>query len=462
MGFDPTRAATRFGCGLSPRLPAPASVADMLQDLTGPDRAAEAFSIPGIDAAFANERERTVVRKAVRKAKTEAEQDAAKALQREYRQKVNLDAARWFGHGLLRRALAEDGFRERLAAFWADHFTAVGRQGALRRAQDTYVEEAIRPHLAGRFPDMLRAVATHPFMLAYLDQRLSAGPNSKIVKQGKGRTKGLNENLAREMLELHTLGVDAPYTQRDVRELAELLTGLSYNSKNGFMFRPEHAEPGAETVLGVSYGGQTARLEDIFAALDDLARHPATAQHIARKLAVHFVGDSPDPDLVSAVAARFDATGGDLLQVYEALLTHPAAWASTPGNVKQPMDFLGSSLRALDVSPRHLPLDHQRKMREMFFVPLKLMGQDWGQTPAPDGWPEEDPSWITPQRLSARMQWAMSVPFRLLRVLPDPRDFVEVALGAGAPETVQFAARAAETRPEGIGLVLSSPAFQRM
>lgn len=461
MSFDPERAAIRFGCGLSPRIAAPASPEAMVADLAGRDRAAEAFPIPHFDAATAHFVAFLEARKNRKAARTEAERAAAMKRYKQARREATRDAGHWFANTILRRALAEDGFRERLTAFWSDHFTALHRGGPLQYGHVTYAEEAIRPHVGGRFADMLRAVATHPLMLRYLDQARSAGPNSIAAKK-KNKIEGLNENLAREMLELHTLGVDGPYTQTDVRELAELLTGLSYRLKDGFLFRPNLAEPGAETVLSVEYGGKKARLADIYAALDDLARHPVTARHLARKLAVHFVSDRPDAGLVDVMAARYAETDGDLSAVYAAMLDHPAAWADGPGNVKQPMDFIGSSLRALDVVPQHIPADKNGQMRRLFFTPLQLMGQDWGQPVGPDGWTEADEEWITPQRLSARLIWAMTAPFKLRRVLPDPRDFVETALGRTATQDVRFAARAAETRAEGVGIVLASPAFQRM
>lgn len=462
MSFDPERAAIRFGCGLSPRIAPPASTGEMLSLLAGRDRAAEAFPIPGFEAASRNFIALRDARIARKKAKTEAEREALQETVKQQQRKFRRDAGHWFSHVILRRALTEDGFRERLTAFWADHFTALHRGGPLQYGHVTYAEEAIRPHVAGRFADMLRAVATHPLMLRYLDQARSAGPNSIAAKRKKNKLSGLNENLAREMLELHTLGVNGPYTQADVRELAELLTGLSYRLKDGFLFRPHFVEPGTETVLSVDYGGGKARLEDIYAALDDLARHPVTARHLARKLAVHFVSDTPDAGLVDAMAARYAETDGDLAAVYAAMLDHPAAWADTPGNIKQPMDYIGSSLRALDVVPRHIPADRGGQMRRLFYTPLTLMGQDWGQPVGPDGWTEVDAEWITPQRLSARLIWGMTVPFKLRRVLPDPREFVETALGRRVPEEVRFAARAAETRAEGVGIVLASPAFQRM
>ncbi|MEQ8896532.1 MAG: DUF1800 domain-containing protein [Roseovarius sp.] len=461
MRFDPERAAIRFGCGLSPRIAPPTSAEAMLSQLAGPDRAAEAFPVPGFSAVAAHYIAIRKARKAYRAAKTEAEQTEKMQAVKEVRREMARDGSRWFASIMQRRALTGDGLRERLVAFWSDHFTAFEQGGPLRFSHVSYAEEAIRPHVAGRFADMLRASATHPVMLRYLDQARSAGPNSpataKNVKIG-----GLNENLAREMLELHTLGVDGPYTQADVRQLAELLTGLSYSMKAGFQFRPNLAEPGAETVLSVEYGGKKARLEDIYSAFDDLARHPATARHIARKLAVHFISDRPDEGLVDAMAARYAETDGNLPDVYATMLDHPAAWVDQPGNIKQPVDFVGSSLRALDIVPRAMPGEKYGQMRKMFFTPLQLMGQDWGHPPGPDGWTEADAEWITPQRLSARLIWGMTIPYELRRVLPDPREFVETALGRRVPEEVRFAARAAETRAEGVGIVLASPAFQRM
>jgi len=460
MRFDPELAAIRFGCGLSPSIANPASAEEMLARLAGPDRAAQDFPIPGYEVAVGHRRNVRSARRAFKAATDEADREALRREMRQARRDAFREGLGWLGQTLLRRALTADGFRERLVAFWADHFTAAGRGGVMRPAHATFAEEAIRPDVAGRFSDLLRAAETHPLMLSYLDQRLSTGPNSPRA-QRRDRQAGLNENLAREMLELHTLGVGGPYTQADVRQLAELLTGLSF-TRRGMRFRPAMAEPGAETVLGRDYGGGKPGLEDIFALFDDLARHPATAAHVARKLAVHFVSDQPDAGLVADMAARFRETGGNLMEVYAVMLAHPAAWTPDTGNVKQPMDFVGSALRALDIVPRHVDADNLRRMRILFLGPLELMGQSWGRPGGPDGWPEGDADWITPQRLAARLQWGMTAPFRLRRVLPDPRDFVGAALGGRASDAVRFAASAAETRAEGVGLVLASPEFQRM
>ena len=459
MRFTPDRAAIRFGCGLSPRQPAPGSVDDMLSAVSGPDQAAQDFPIPGMAPVFEMALRERKARRATRQFKGTDQYEAAFEKVKIERRAMRDMAAVWFGQALMRRAQTPDGFRERLASFWTDHFTATGKVLFLKFAPVNYTEEAIRPHVAGRFGDMLRAAITHPLMLHYLDQAKSAGPESRVAKRNPKR--GLNENLARELLELHTLGVGGPYTQTDVRQLAELLAGLSFTHVDGFVFAKNQADPGVKTVLGKRYGGKD-RLASIYSVLDDLAAHPATARHVAQKLAVHFVGDTPDADLITALERRFLDTGGDLLAVYEVMLNHSGSWVVGPRNVKQPIDFIGSSLRALDLQPRQMPQKKAARMRKFFYSPLVMMGQTWGHPAGPDGWPEADEDWITPQRLAARLQWAMATPLRLRRTLPDPREFVDSALGSEAPENVRFAARAAESRPEGVGVVLSSAAFQRM
>ncbi|WP_407495183.1 DUF1800 family protein [Pseudooceanicola sp. MF1-13] len=448
MSFEPKLADVRFGCGLHPRIAPPATADDVLARLTGPDQAAQAYPID----RYADFQQRVVLERQLAQARNESR--TAQRDMRDLQREARLDERRWLAQTLLRRVVTTDGFRERLTAFWADHFTVVGKGGLLRFGAAPYVEDTIRPYVAGSFPEMLRAVARAPMMLLYLDQVRSVGPNSK-----GGRGRGVNENLAREMLELHTLGTGGPYTQQDVRDFALLLTGLSYHPDQGFVFRDNMAEPGPETVLGVSYGGDKASLDDIDAALQDLALHPATALHLAHKLAVHFVGDDPQAELVVAMANAYTAAKGDLVPMYAAMLDHPMAWDGQ-GNVKQPLDFIGSALRVLDI--RDLPLRQSDKLGLLLQQPLALMGQPWTRPEGPDGWPEADEDWITPQRLAGRLQWALNVPRVLTRTLPDPRDLLPAALARPAPEALSFAARAAQTRAEGVALILSSPAFQRM
>ncbi|MCA0942777.1 DUF1800 domain-containing protein [Salipiger pacificus] len=461
MSYDPLLAEIRFGCGLSPAHAPAGSVQDLLDRLAGPDHAAELWPIDGPELLMERQQSFSDLQRRRREAKGDRQEiksltEDLKTLRQNNRATQRL----WLGRNLQRRIGTRDGFRERLAFFWGDHFTALGRTSGLRDGTSPYVEGAIRPHLAGRFSDMLKAVTTAPLMLHYLDQATALGPGSPAAARKKRTGAGLNENLARELMELHTLGAGGPYGQADVVQLARLLTGLSFTPKKGFVFRPDYAEPGPETVLGTQYGGEEpAQVDDVLELLDDLAAHPATAQHLSRKLAVHFVSDTPDPELIEAMAARYRETGGQLLAVYEAMLTHPAAWQG-PGNVKPPVDFIGSALRALAVA--ELPVDGAKNMERFFVRPLRMMGQAWEAPDGPNGWPEEDASWITPLALAARLQWALTIPGQLTGALPDPRQFLTAALGARAPETLRFAASAAEGRREGIALILSSPSFQRM
>lgn len=356
----------------------------------------------------------------------------------------------------VRRAVrSPDGFSERLVWFWADHFTIAGQNSRGKAIAPAFEADAIRPHVAGSFAELLRAAVWHPVMLEYLDQVRSTGPASRV---GMKRGAGLNENLAREVLELHTLGVGADYGQADVREFAELLTGLVVDRRQGAAaFRPGRAEPGAETVLGRSYGGSEAREADIDAALYDLAAHPATARHLARKLAVHFVADAPDDALVAHLEATYLQTGGELMEVYAALLEHPASWDGLGAKVRQPFDYVVATLRATGADD---PADLGDGKAPDAVAALQMMNQPLWGAPGPDGWPEAAEAWISPPGLTARIDWASRVG-EAIAPRVDPRDFVETALGELARDETRFAARVAAERWEGIALVLASPEFNR-
>ncbi|WP_380053515.1 DUF1800 family protein [Falsihalocynthiibacter sp. SS001] len=462
MAFDSELAATRFGAGLSPRLAPPASQTDLLAELLRPDDMAADFPIP----TFSSLRKRSLrmkeVSKQVRQAKDpKVEKETRKKLQRLVNTTRN-ESVQDFNASLARYANAQFGFRERLVRFWADHFTVVGGGRYYGTLVTPYVEEAIRPNITGNFADLLIAASLHPAMLQYLDQNASVGPNSSFAKRKKG---GLNENLAREILELHTLGVNAGYSQIDVREFAELLAGIRYTFEDGTKFFPQRAEPGEEKVLDNVYSGPRARLRSIHAALTDIAAHPATAAHIAQKLAVHFVSDTPDPELVEAISQAYLENDGSLIACYTAMVAHPSAWDYQPAKVKQPFDFVASSLRALDI-PAHQVMGLNRKKSELLFqTPLTLMGQPWERPLGPDGWPENAEAWVNPQGLAARIQWAMNVPQVLVKAAggtpPDPIAFAQTALGERLNSKVRFAVTGAETKWDGIGLALAAPEFQK-
>ncbi len=463
MGFDPVRAEVRFGCGLSPKILAPNSVAAVIERLSGPDRVSEQYPISRYENMSGEVSQIRNLASRVRQAKRRG-QDVSKLLktQQGLKQALRFRTLIWMKQSLLRCVWTEDGFRERLVHFWYDHFSAPGKTLLARNLVAPYIESAIRPHLTGKFGDLLLACVTHPHMLDYLDQTPSMGPASDaaVKRRLRGQSAGLNENLAREILELHTMGVSSAYSQGDVRQLAELLTGLTGNATKGFRYLPKRAEPGSEIIMQRIYGADGG-LSDIENAMQDIAMEPATAVHISRKLAVHFITDLPSPSLVNAMSARYLETQGDLLRTYTAMLEHPDAWFEGRANYKRPVAFITSAMRALAVSEEIF----DDWGRQLFYTnlakPLQLMGQEWLRPGGPDGWEEEDGHWMSPQGLAARLQWSLAVPSVLVDSLPDPRRFVTSALGTSArPQTV-YAVNAAQTRREGLALALMSPEFQR-
>jgi len=455
--FNPETAAIRFGTGLSPNIAPPGSVSDILDRLSETDKMAARFPIDGFHIITKATSEIKRLNK-LRRKEPDRSQELRKKV-RKIKKKAKYWQLDWLQATIARGVYTDDAMRERLVLFWKDHFTAQGKQGVMKRAMSSYVEDVIRPNVTGKFADMLKAVTFHPMMLYYLDQVKSVGPNSVVAVKKPGR--GLNENLAREVLELHTLGVDGAYTQNDVRELAKLFAGLTYERKGGFSYVANMAEPGAETVLGKSYGGNIQDLFHVTDFLDDLAVHPDTARHLAKKLVVHFVSDLPDPELVDHVTAAYLASGGDLMQSYRALLEHPAAWVMPATKVKPPIQFIISSIRALGVAEKTLMKSKPKEITNLVIAPMGLMGQLWENPIGPDGWPEDANHWISPQGLAARIQWAMSAPQQIRRDLPDPRSFVHTALGSRASQSLQVASARAESKSIGVGLILASPEFQR-
>lgn len=440
-------AAIRWGYGFGPGMAPGDDPGSLLAGLSAPPPAALP-PLPPLEEILSRAQARRMANRAAREGDPRAGEMIAetaadvRALRRELTERR-----------LIAPLVSPHGFVERLVSFWADHFTVGARGLVLSLLAPHHVDAAIRPNIAGRFAELLTAAETHPAMLVYLDQDASVGPDSPLARR---RGRGLNENLAREILELHTLGVGGAYRQQDVRELAELLTGLTTDLRAGPRFEPRLAQPGAETVLGRRYGGDPASMRDVIAVLSDLAVHPDTARHIARKLCVHFVSDRPDPDHVARVEAAWNASGGDLPAVYAALLDHPAAWAPGAGKARQPFDWLIAALRAFAVAPGR---PETARMLRRAPVWLARMGQPLMRPPGPDGWPEEAEAWITPQGLAGRIAAAQALA-RLQRDR-DPREFVDHALGGAASAALRRAAAAAEQRWEGLALVLLSPEFNR-
>ncbi len=380
-----------------------------------------------------------------------AESDAFKQARRRLRQLGAAGAMR----NLARMVHNPRGFRERLFAFWLDHFTVAPKRANEDYMLGAYLDEAIRPHISGRFSALLKAAVTHPSMLFYLDQNASVGPNSAA---GQRHARGLNENLAREVLELHTLGVNGPYTQDDVRQFAELLTGLGIGNE-GMRFAPNRAEPGGEEILGRRYGGARARIEHIYEFLEDLSVMPATATHLAGKLVAHFIGPAERPELVAKMAEAYLAANGDLMALYEVLVADPAALSANFPKVRPPFEYVATVLRALDFDAEAIMNANAGEIRDLGRA-LEAMGQRPFKPNGPDGWPEAAESWITPPQLAARISWAGEVA-RRFGDSKDPRALMQALLGDTAPDFLSFAVSGAETKWEGVALLLVSPALMR-
>src|SRR5215475_10214273 len=346
---------------------------------------------------------------------------------------------------------AEIGFVERLAWFWSNHFCVSADKFGVRPIAGAFEREAIRANVLGRFVDMLRTVETHPAMLLYLDNVRSIGPTSQA---GKNRGRGLNENLAREILELHTLGVRTVYTQEDVTSFAKVITGWSIinplqdPARGGeFTFDPRMHEPGTQTIVGQAYAD--AGFDQRRRVLADLTRHPATAQHVAHKLARHFVADDPALALVERLAKRFRDTEGDLKEMAKALVAAPEAWATPRSKLRRPTEWIVASLRATGVSPTDV--------RPVMQV-QNLLGEPLWRPPAPNGFADDDATWLDglSQRLDVANQMAMRI-----AATADPNGVFEEALAPiASAETKRTTARA-ESRTQALALLLMSPEIQR-
>jgi uncharacterized protein (DUF1800 family) len=367
-------------------------------------------------------------------------------------------------------ALTTRPFAERLVHFWTNHFAVSADKGAVFGIAGTLESEAIRPNVNGRFIELLTAVEQHPAMIAFLDNQYSVGEYSELAllaarhaaRQGASdkpkRDFGINENLAREILELHTLGVNGGYTQNDVTTFAQIITGWSIGGGKGrlaggapgrFYFRDNLHEPGAKTFLGKTYAEEGQRQGE--AVLADLSRHPATAHFIATKLVRHFFADDPPRAAVERVARAFLKSGGDLPRVYAALIEAPEAWDPAMRKFKTPEDFVFSTLRALNVSPRQ-PEEVVRS--------FDLLGQRQYTPGSPAGWPDTSKSWDGSDALMHRVLWASRAASRYEQGI-DPVDLAASSLGNYArPETVT-ALRRASSSSQALALLLMSPEFQR-
>ena len=364
----------------------------------------------------------------------------------------------------IREALTTDRpFIERLTYFWTNHFAVSVDKVAVYGLAGSFEREAIRPHVLGSFTDLLLASTRHPAMLLYLDNQTSVGPNSPLAQRAARRASerrfGINENLAREILELQTLGVAGGYTQADVTSFAQVITGWSIEGQNlgrrtngapgQFVFRPEMHEPGAQVVLGKRYAEDDA--EQGVAVLRDLAQRPAAAHFVATKLARHFIADDPPPLAVERLARVFHDSSGDLPTVYRALIGLKECWAQAAAKFKTPGEYIISSLRGLQV-----PENYADKARTSF----ALLGQRIYAPGSPAGWPDRSADWDGSSAVMKRIEWADALGQKM-GVHQDAAQLAPQWLGAGLSAAMHSSIARAASGAQALTLLLTAPEFMR-
>ncbi|HEX6306635.1 MAG TPA: DUF1800 domain-containing protein [Longimicrobiales bacterium] len=417
-------------------------------------------SVPPVEGGAGEAEVRDALR-ALRAAQASSDPAAAMAARRRV---IGL-AGREMTAVLERRLTTAQPFLERLVAFWSNHLcvSAAGKVVVAPLA-GLYERAAIRPHVLGRFEDMVLASARHPAMLLYLDNAQSIGPSSRAARAGervrRGSQRGLNENYARELLELHTLGVHGGYAQQDVQELARILTGWTVSGLPGarrpggaagddlgFRFEPLLHEPGAKTLLGVRYG--EGGEEEGRRAIRALCAHPSTARFVATKLVRHFVADDPPASAVAAVERAFRESDGDLRAVTRALVEHPESWSDAHRKFRTPQDWLVAVMRALDVE----------RAGENVPVLLRQLRQPLWAPPAPNGFADTLEQWADPDSLLNRAELARTISRRVPRSF-DPRLLLDVIDLPSSDPLHALLADTAVAVTDRVALAIAAPAFQ--
>lgn len=439
-------AVSRFGLGARPgelELASADPVAWLLRQLEAPPRG------PGGVSTGAAIRE-------IHKARDAGTQGLDR-LQRQHRARFRQE----LGARTLARVGSAAPFFERWVDFWSNHFTVSVRQPKIFGVALAFEREAIRPNALGRFAELLQAVVRHPAMLVYLDNQRSVGDDSWIAERAEA---GLNENLAREVLELHTLGVDGGYGQDDVIALARLLTGWSVDRRpsvrsDGFRFYPAGHDEAPKELLGRRYtqGG----LEEGLAALQDLAAHPATARHVARRLAQHFVRDAPPTLAVATLEAVYLESGGDLRALARALVELPEAWEHAEEKLRRPEDWWVACARAAGLAERVGVQVSEEEVGRAALEAFALMGNVPFTAPSPAGWPEEAQAWAGGEALLQRVEVAEGLARHLSRAVPDAAARAQEVLGARLSRRAEAALRQAQDPATALALLFTAPEMLR-
>jgi uncharacterized protein (DUF1800 family) len=407
----------------------------------------------------------------------EVQRTLLQQVQREAREGLQKEIEARSGHA----AITPDPFAERWVRFWSNHFTVAARNAQMIGLVGPFEREAIRPHIFGRFQALLAATSFHPAMLTYLDAARSVGPSTFAARQ---RDAGLNENLAREILELHTMGVGSGYDQVDIIEFAKALTGWTVGGPQAArlaslrmetaggraargtrsgqvasrrllgrigeaVFVEELHEPGPRKVLGFVYSGSAEQQAAMI--LKDLSRHPATARLIAFKLARHFVSDAPPASAIGKLEDAFLRSEGDLAVLAGAVIDLEEAWGAQLQKFKSPEELLISASRATGSRTAFGGAPRQ--------IYVSLAQQPFS-APSPAGWPDDTASWSGPDAMKKRLEWANAVSRRMIRG-DAPRSFLDQALGDLASRRTRDAVARAESSEQGMTIALMCPEFQR-
>ncbi|MEL6257437.1 MAG: DUF1800 family protein [Pseudomonadota bacterium] len=454
MALEGAIAATRFGLGARPGEIKAAS-SDPRGWLEAQLTQAAFSSFPSAGLSSAKQGLETFFRytqaRSARGRTSEAadiDPEQAKKLVREVRLNLRAEVQARTGFG----ALTPHSFHERLTRFWSNHFTVAARSPQTVAVAGAYEREAIRPNILGSFTELALAAITHPGLLVYLDNWQSIGPSTRPARR---RGRGLNENLAREVLELHTVTPASGYTQTDVTEFAKALTGwtvgnrrLGSDRKGETIFVSQIHEPGVRTILGKRYSEDGK--DQAVSIIRDLCAHPETAKSVARKMATHFVSDMPPDALIERLETAFRRSNGDLPTLYAALIDAPEAWDGDPQKIKTPDELLTSSARAIGIDAVFAG-DPRAVLESFAQIPFTAL--------SPEGWPDEADAWLGSDALMKRIEWAGQVARRSPTL--DARKLMDDALGPLASDATRTAVARAESGEQAIVLAVMSPEFQR-
>ncbi len=439
-------AVNRFGLGARPgefqaALPDPRGW--LLEQLVSPKFDAGIGSTPSAFQAFQQLNEMKKQRKKTESTKADKKGRKANPVRSLHMQLLH--------DGIKQSINTTTPFSIRLLDFFSNHFSVSAVNNPMRALSPLLEREAIAPKLYGQFEDMLIAVEQHPAMILYLNNEKSIGPQSRMARRKK---VGLNENLAREILELHTLGVDGGYDLKDIQELAMAISGWSVSrpkreSTVGFIYREAGHQPGVRTVVGKRYAQKgISQGESI---LRDLARHPSTAKFVSFKLAQHLISDQPPEALVSAMTKTWLATDGNIKAVISTLIGHDSAWQPTLQKFKTPREFVVSSIRACDMGTRG------RGIRQLVNT-LAVMGQRPFNAGSPAGYSALGDAWSGSDALMKRIDWVSRLSLYVKR---DPKHIAGQVFGEQLSDNTAQAMARAESRRQSLALLLLSPEFQR-